>query len=220
MKRISLTLPFFQPLVLLSLVSLLIVASSCEKWEILYDCDINEVPGSLFPGTPEGKLNFSDDGRLAITNRYAIGTNPMDMSRTKVLDGSIGPRWATQSHEENAKISDWYAIWMSYEGIDYSIKDGDLFFTSKTIPVTVSFLHFTNQGQEEVQEMKGKLRIVGSAHVGGDRYLLAQLDKLESDVTLYLRLKNGQRLRFRLKTLEDPNFSVHVKPYSLVKAVN
>ena len=200
-------------MVLLSLVSSLIVTSSCEKWDILYDCEVNEVPGSLFPGTPEGKLSFSDDGRFSITNRDALGTNPIDMSLTKVLDGEIGPRWATQSQEESAKISDWYALWMSYEGIDYSIKDGDLFFTSKTIPVIVSFLHFTDQGQEEAQEMKGRLKIVGSAHVGGDRFFLAQLDKLESDIALYLRLKNGQRLRFRLKTLEDPCFFVDDRPY-------
>lgn len=196
-----------------ALMVLLIASISCEKWEILYDCEVNEVPGSLFPGTPAGKLKFSDDGRFAIKNRYALSTNPMDMSRTKVLDGEIGPRWATQSQEESAKISDWYVMWMSYEGIDYSIKDGDLFFTSKTIPVTVSFLHFTDQGQEEVQEMKGRLRIVGSAHVGGDRLLLAELDKLESDIALYLRLKNGQRLRFRLKTLDDPYFIVDYRPY-------
>lgn len=213
MKQFSLTRKVFRPLVLLSLVSSLIVTSSCEKWDILYDCEVNEVPGSLFPGTPEGKLNFSDDGRFTIKNRYALSTNPIDMSRTKVLDGEIGPRWATHSQEKSAKISDWYAMWMSYEGIDYSIKDGDLFFTSKTIPVTVSFLHFTDQGQEEVQEMKGRLRIVGSAHVGGDRVLLSHLDKLESDVALYLRLKNGQRLRFRLKTLEDPYFFVDYRPY-------
>lgn len=196
-----------------ALMVLLIASISCEKWEILYDCEVNEVPGSLFQGTPAGKLKFSDDGRFAIKNRYALSTNPMDMSRTKVLDGEIGPRWATQSQEESAKISDWYVMWMSYEGIDYSIKDGDLFFTSKTIPVTVSFLHFTDQGQEEVQEMKGRLRIVGSAHVGGDRLLLAELDKLESDIALYLRLKNGQRLRFRLKTLDDPYFIVDYRPY-------
>lgn len=196
-----------------ALMVLLIASISCEKWEILYDCEVNEVPGSLFPGTPEGKLSFSDDGRFSITNRDALGTNPMDMSRTRVLDGEIGPRWATQSQEESAKISDWYALWMSYEGIDYSIKDGDLFFTSKTIPVIVSFLHFTDQGQEEAQEMKGRLKIVGSAHVGGDRFFLAQLDKLESDIALYLRLKNGQRLRFRLKTLEDPYFFVDDRPY-------
>lgn len=193
-------------LAVIFLMAAVVAMVSCEKWEVLYDCETNEVPGSLFPGTPEGKLNFSDDGRLAIKNRYALSTNPMDMSRTKVLDGEIGPRWATHSQGENAKISDWYAMWMSYEGIDYSIKDGDLFFSSKTIPVTVSFLHFTDQGQEEVQEMKGTLKIVGSAHVGGDRFLLAQTDKLESDISLYLRLKNGQRLRFRLKTLEDPYF--------------
>ena len=203
----NLIMKIFRSLACLSLVSLLIVAFSCEKWEILYDCEVNEVPGALFPDSPKGNLVYTDEGKFILGNRFALGTNPLDMSRTKVLDGALGPRWGV-SPDKNTVNSDWYAISFEFEGIDYSIQEGKLLFPSKSFPVSVS-LHHHGKSDEETHEMQGRMKIDGSMDIdGNNRAALAQYKKSPCDVQLFIRLENGQRLRFRFNTLEDSAFSV------------
>ena len=179
------------------------ICTSCEKWDILYDCETNEVPGALFPGSPEGIFLYENDGRFTLLNRYILGMNPMDMSRTKVIDGFFGPA------KPVIESSDTYSLDIEFAGVDYSLKKGKLKFTSKAIPVTVRFHHFIiGTFGSDTTEMEGKMTISGTMDLDGDRYVLSQYQKENSDITLYLKLKNGQRLRFHFNTLEDPLFIV------------
>ena len=194
------TFRFFSSLMLLIGITVL---TSCEKWDILYDCETNEVPGALFPGSPEGKYLYNNEGRFTLLNRYILRTDPMDMSRTKVIDGQFGPA------KPVIESSNAYSLEIDFAGVDYSLKKGKLNFTSKAIPVTVRFHHFIiGNSSTDTTEMEGKMTISGTMDLDGDRYVLSQYQKENSDITLYLKLKNGQRLRFHFNTLEDPLFIV------------
>jgi len=194
--------------VLLSLTVGMIAVSSCEKWDNTYRCGINEVPGTLFPGSLKENLIFTEEGQLTLTNRLALMTGkPIDMTQTTVLNGTIGPRRAVTASDASVSKPDAYGMLADFEGIKYSIKDGKLHFPTKTFPVKVTFYQLAGT-KEETRELQGKMRIDGTMELDGDRFDLAHYTRENCDITISLTLENGQRLRFRFNSLEDPCFRI------------
>ena len=176
------TFRFFSSLLLLTGI---MVLTSCEKWDILYDCETNEVPGALFPGSPEENIVFDSSGILS-TILTSFDTK---------LTCLIGPKNPTPPLSKKDQFWDTYSFEVLCKDIDYSLDDSCLSFTSKTIPVRVNFIHYILD-LIETNELTGKMKIRGSISL--DNNDLRQYESGAGDITIYLTLDNGQRIRYRI----------------------
>ena len=183
------TFRFFSSLLLLTGS---MVLTSCEKWDILYDCDTNEVLGALFPGSPEGNIAFGEAGVLSGQ------INPVGH-----LSGNVGPA-------DNRIDNTIYGLSIVFRDTEYKLDNKRFNFNSKSIPVKIN-VATGGYGTCVVSETVFTGRMKPDGYLTLDDEQFTKSKGGTGDLDLYIKLDNGQRLRFRFKTIEKgfSNFAIN-----------
>lgn len=159
------------------------ICTSCEKWDILYDCETNEVPGALFPGSPEGNIAFGEAGVLSGQ------INPVGH-----LSGNVGPA-------DNRIDNTIYGLSIVFRDTEYKLDNKRFNFKSKSIPVKIN-IATKGYGTCVVSETEFTGRLKPDGYLTLDDEQFTKSKGGTGDLDLYIKLDNGQRLRFRFKTIE------------------
>ncbi len=159
------------------------ICTSCEKWDILYDCETNEVPGALFPGSPEGNIAFGEAGVLS-GQIYPVGH----------LSGNVGPA-------DNRIDNTIYGLSIVFRDTEYKLDNKRFSFKSKSIPVKIN-IATRGYGTCSVSETVFTGRMKPDGYLTLDDEQFTKSKGGTGDLDLYIKLDNGQRLRFRFKTIE------------------